>query len=97
MKDQHVNQLNKLQFLKDSNKTKVYAEEKRTQRLALLGDFIQVNKKIREHQDDLYHQKAVKHDKERRLRGSLGRVDKFIGPQVAHMIDQSQNKVVNYI
>lgn len=56
----------------------------------LLNDMVNQNKMTKKAQDEAAYNKSVKNDKERKIRGGLGRVSKFTAPQVAHMLDQSK-------
>ena len=79
---------------KDLKKRKMEATQRKNNQQKLLNEMIYANKMTKKMQDENFYDKSVNKDKERKLRGTLGRVQKFTSPQVAHMVDNSHNKAI---
>ena len=80
--------------LKDNEKTLKYAQERKQKKLQMLNDMIiENNRAVKEHVKNF----TIDHDRhknERLLRGSIGRINKFIGPQVAELHDLKNQEIV---
>ena len=97
LKNQHIDELNTSLGLKDHAKTLKYAQDRKKKKLMMLNEMIiENNRAVKEHVNQ-FTVHADRHKNERLMRGSIGRINKFIGPQVAELHDLKNQETVKKI